>query len=186
MPRKKTRIILATAITGALAASVVVVANAGADEVAVPGRVEAESFAAQSGAQVEGTSDTGGGKNVGWLTDGDWLRFDQVTVGSTVTARIASQNTSGGSIELRSGSLTGALLSTIPVASTGGWQKWVSTTADSSTFSGSVFAVLRSKSPSDFVNINWFSFVASAPPSSAPPSSAPPATGDGWVPIDNA
>ncbi|GLY95926.1 DUF1996 domain-containing protein [Actinoplanes sp. NBRC 103695] len=40
MPRKKTRFILAATITGALAASVIVVANASADEVAEPGRAE--------------------------------------------------------------------------------------------------------------------------------------------------
>ena len=44
--------------------------------------MQAESYAAQSGAQIENTADTGGGKNVGWLANGDWLRFDGVDLGA--------------------------------------------------------------------------------------------------------
>jgi hypothetical protein len=201
MPKRKTRLILAATITGALAASVIVVANAGADEVATPGRVEAESFAEQSGAQVEGTSDTGGGKNVGWLGNGDWLRFDDVTVGTSVSARIASQNTNGGKIEIHAGTRNGTLLATIPVTSTGNWQKWATATAAATSApAGPVFAVMRTSAHADFVNVNWFEFGSASPTSSAPAPAAsssapgptssapapPPATGDGWVPIDQA
>jgi hypothetical protein len=131
---------------------------------------------------------------VGWLGNGDWLRFDKVTVGATIKARIASQNTTGGKIEIHAGTANGPLLATIPVRPTGGWQKWTTATAASATSSGAVFAVMRSSSRTDFVNVNWFELGASVPstpvssaPTSAPTSapSTPPATSDGWVPIDS-
>ena len=31
--------------------------------------------------EVQETEDTGGGQNVGWIGDGDWLRFDDVDFG---------------------------------------------------------------------------------------------------------
>jgi hypothetical protein len=121
--RRLTRIVLATAVTAALGASGVYIAGASADETTVAGRLQAESYAAQSGAQTEGTGDADGGKNVGWLADGDWLRFDGVAVtGTALSARVASDNSAGGSIELHLGSQTGTLLATFPVARTGGWQ----------------------------------------------------------------
>jgi hypothetical protein len=198
--RRLTRVTLASAVVAALAGSGVYIAGANADEVAVPGRVQAETFAAQSGAQTENTGDTDGGKNVGWLANGDWLRYDKVTVtGADLTARVASDNAAGGSIELHLGSQAGKLLATFPVARTGGWQTWKTVSAKASSVpSGAqtVFAVLKSSSPSDFVNVNWFTFGPAAPassPSSAAPSAssaAPTSTATapagGWVPVDQA
>jgi len=203
--RHTSRIFLAAAVATALAGSGVYIANASAAETVVPGRVQAESYAAQSGAQVEGTGDADGGRNVGWLAAGDWLRYDNVPVTATgLTARVASDNTAGGSIELHLGSQTGPLLATFPVARTGGWQKWTTVRATAKsvpTGKQTVFAVMKSKQRSDFVNINWFTFGATATtptspaPSSAAPSPAPvpsasatggTPTGDGWVTMDQA
>jgi hypothetical protein len=197
--RRTTRVVLGGAVAVALGASGVYIASANAGETpaATAGQLQAEAFSAQSGAQTEGTSDSGGGKDVGWLTNGDWLEYKAVTVGSaTLSARIASQNTDGGSVELRLGSATGTLLATFPVKSTGGWQKWTTVTAQAASVpSGAqnLFAVMKSKSRSDFVNLNWFTLGASAASSasSAPSSpaatasaSAPPAAG--WVDVDQA
>ena len=209
--RRVSRAVLGGAVVAALTASGVYIANASADVTAVPGRLEAEAFTAQSGAQTEETGDTGGGKNVGWLADGDWLRYDRVTVGSSVTARIASDNTTAGAIELRAGSNTGALLATIPVAKTGGWQKWTTVTAAVAkppAGEQTVVAVLKSAAKSDFVNINWFTLggtsasapgtpatspAATTPPAPTPTASTPtastpsaPAGSKGWVEVDQA
>ncbi|MEV4638867.1 DUF1996 domain-containing protein [Actinoplanes sp. NPDC049548] len=188
--RRTTRVVLATAVAVALGGSAVYIANASAAENAVPGRLQAESFAAQSGAQTENTGDADGGKNVGWLADGDWLRYDNVTVsGANLSARVASDNAAGGSIELHLGSQSGALLATFPVSRTGGWQKWTTVTAQAKSVpSGAqtVFAVLKSSQRADFVNINWFTLgtVTAAPSAPAPSTAAP--DGDGWVKIDKA
>ena len=202
--RRVTRVVLGAAVVSALGASGVYIANANAAETVVPGRLQAEAYAAQSGAQTENTGDTDGGKNVGWLGNGDWLRYDDVTVGTTVAARIASDNAAGGSIELRLGSATGTLLTSIPVARTGGWQKWETRTAAVTAPAGkqTLFAVLKSGQAGDFVNINWFTLGAATPsapapstpagtPSSVPTSGAPATTaptgdGAGWVPVDAA
>jgi hypothetical protein len=200
--RRLTRVVLGSAVAVALGASGVYIANANAAETVVPGRLQAEAFAAQSGAQTEDTGDQDGGKNVGWLGNGDWLRYDNVTIGGTVTARIASDNSIGGSIELRLGSQTGTLLTSIPVAKTGGWQKWVTKTATVKAPAGpqKLFAVMKSAQGGDFVNINWFTPGATAtttPPDTSPTTApttkppattptTPPATGAGWVVMDQA
>jgi hypothetical protein len=201
--RRTTRVVLGAAVAVALGASGVYIANANADETAVPGQLQAEAYAAQSGAQTENTGDAGGGKDVGWLADGDWLEYRGVTVAAgTLTARIASQNTDGGSIELRLGSATGTLLATFPVASTGGWQKWTTVSTKAAGVPAgaqTLFAVMKSKSRSDFVNLNWFTLGAGASTASSPTASSPTGstptgstpTGStppsaGWVDVDQA
>ncbi|KAB1934911.1 DUF1996 domain-containing protein [Micromonospora sp. ALFpr18c] len=213
--RRLTRITLASTVAVALAGSGIYIAGAQAEETAVPGRVQAEEFAAQFGAQTEGTGDTGGGRNVGWLANGDWLRYDGVSItGTDLTARVAAHNTDGGTVELRLGAQSGTLLASFPIAGTGGWQKWTTVTAKVSTVPAgaqTVFAVMRSTSRSDFVNLNWFTFgpaagtTPSASPTPSPAASTPtpaPATpgtpttpgtpntpgtpAAGWVPVDQA
>ncbi|GAA0576115.1 hypothetical protein GCM10010172_71090 [Paractinoplanes ferrugineus] len=143
--------------------------------------VQAESYAAQSGAQVEATADSGGGQNVAYLGNGDWLRYDGVNLGAagslTVQARVASA-TGTGSIELRTGSQTGPVLASFAVANTGGWQAWstqTTTVASHPTGSQTVFALLKNSTGGDFVNLNWFSFGDGAA-----------TDGPGWIPLDQA
>ena len=179
--RRTTRVVLGAALATALGASVIYLANADAGETAVPGRLQAEAYSAQSGAKTENTTDAGGGKDVGWLADGDWLEYKNVTVaGRDLAARIASQNSTGGSIELRLGSRTGKLLATFPVASTGGWQKWKSVPVKAASVPAgkqTVFLVMRSKSRSDFVNINYLTLgTAATPPPASSAAVPPPAT----------
>ncbi|MGV9214084.1 DUF1996 domain-containing protein [Micromonospora sp. RB23] len=209
--RRLARITLASGVAAALVGSGIYIAGAQAEEVAVPGRVQAESFAAQSGAQTENTGDADGGKNVGWLGNGDWLRYDGVSItDADLKARVAANNTDGGAVELRLGTQTGTLLASFPIAHTGDWQKWTTVTATASsvpTGPQTVFAVMKSASRSDFVNLNWFTFGSATgatpgAPSSSPaapttpgatpttpgatpttPSTAPVA---GWVPVDQA
>jgi hypothetical protein len=150
---------------------------AGPADALAPVVVQAESYAAQSGIQVEPTADTGGGQNVAYLAAGDWMRFDGVDLGTgslTIAARVASAIGSG-TVELRTGSLTGPLLAEFPITATGGWQSWVTATTTTATHpSGAqaVFAVMRNTGTGDFVNINWFSFETGA------------SSGTGWVDVD--
>ncbi|WP_329274881.1 DUF1996 domain-containing protein [Streptomyces sp. NBC_00691] len=143
--------------------------------------VQAESYAAQSGAGVEATADTGGGQNVAYLADGDWLRFDAVDLASgplTASARIASATGGPGTVELRTGSPTGPLLAAFQITPTGGWQNWATRTAEITTHATgpqTLFAVVRSAAPGDFVDINWFSF-----------DNGTGGTAPGWVGIDQA
>ncbi|WP_221327812.1 DUF1996 domain-containing protein [Actinoplanes sp. L3-i22] len=211
--RRTTRVILGATVVAALGASGVYIATADAGEVTVPGALQAEAFTAQSGAKTEKTSDTGGGKNVGWLANGDWLKYQGVTIGGgTLSARIASNNADGGAVEARLGSPAGPLLATFPVAKTGGWQKWTTVTAKAAAAPAgkqNLFLVMKSKSRSDFVNLNYLLLgsgsatpttppaspattteppagTPSATPSSAATSTPPAATPGGWVDVDQA
>jgi hypothetical protein len=181
--------LVAGIITVALAAATA--ATVTSANAATPLIVQAESFAAQSGVQLETTVDTGGGQDAGYLANGDWMRYDGVDLGAaggiTVGARVASATGGPGTVELRTGSLTGPLLAQIPIAATGGWQAWVTQSATGTVQTAgaqSVFAVIRGTGGADFVNINWFSFTTSGAPASSSPTATPPATG--WVDIDQA
>jgi len=73
---------------------------------------------------IEATSDTGGGYNVGWMAVGEWLRYtvDVAAAGTyTLEFRVAAR-TLGGTfhLEVNGSDVTGPM--TIP--DTGGWQAW--------------------------------------------------------------
>ncbi len=89
-------------------------------------RIPANRFAAQQGVQTADCSE--GGKCIGWIEHGDWVRYDNVDFGigaEQVEIRAASV-TEGGIIELRLNSTDGPLLGTCFVANTGDWQSWSS------------------------------------------------------------
>lgn len=122
---------------------------------------QAESYDSMSGISVEGTTDTGGGLNVGGVnnTTGDsWLAFGNVDFGTgpgSVSARVASA-VSGGTIEFRLDSPNGALIATVSVGNTGGWQNWQTVSAPTSGASGvrKLFVVFKNAAS----NLNWFNF----------------------------
>ena len=87
-------------------------------------RTEAETIAWESDIETEVCSE--GGMNVCEIENGDYIKVEDVnfdTGAASFEARVASA-TSGGNIEIRLDSLTGALVGTFPVSSTGDWQKW--------------------------------------------------------------
>jgi len=128
--------------------------------------IQAEAFDAQSGVAVEATSDTGGGQNVGWIANGDWIRFDGVEFGPSApvdfVARVASGATSGvsGLVEVRIDSATAPPIGSFAVANTGGWQSWRTVPGNITAITGrhTVYLTFTSGQPSDFVNLNWFHF----------------------------
>ncbi|MBM2615847.1 DUF1996 domain-containing protein [Actinoplanes sp. LDG1-06] len=180
--RSSPRIRVLSSAVVLLAATLVAVTAGPASAATVT--VQAEAYAAQSGAQVEPTADTGGGQNVAYLTEGDWLRYDGVDLGPagtlTVSARVASAVGSG-RVELRTGSATGPLLTQFAITPTGGWQAWTTlstSVASHPTGAQTVFAVLRTSTGGDFVNLNWFSFGTGGTGGTG--------GGEGWVPVDTA
>ena len=89
-------------------------------------RTSAGAFAAQHGIQTE--PNTEGGKNVGWIEHGDWVRYDKVDFGQDTNQMEirASSATHGGIIEIRLDTPDGELLGMCPVPNTGGWHMWSS------------------------------------------------------------
>ena len=47
------------------------------------GTIQAESFNAQSGTQLEATTDAGGGQDIGFIANGDWASYPNVDFGSS-------------------------------------------------------------------------------------------------------
>src|SRR5258708_12280796 len=41
----------------------------------IPGKIEAENYKAMSGIGTQTTTDIGGGRNVGWINQGDWMDY---------------------------------------------------------------------------------------------------------------
>ncbi|WUH89248.1 discoidin domain-containing protein [Streptomyces sp. NBC_00433] len=122
----------------------------GGTPAAVPGTVQAENYDTggqgsaynadsgngngtayrADGIDLEATSDTGGGYNLGWTSGGQWFRYT-VNVASagtyTVGLRVAAPAAVTGALHLSDAS--GADLSgAVNLAATGGWQNWATAT----------------------------------------------------------
>jgi beta-glucanase (GH16 family) len=130
------------------------------------GTIQAESYNAQSGTGLEATTDTGGGQDLAFLANGDWVRYDNVDFGSTgatqFLARVASGAGGGvsGLVEVRLDALGNAPVGSFGVANTGGWQSWRTVPANVTRITGvhTVYVTFTSGQPADFVNLNWFTF----------------------------
>ena len=134
-------------------------------------RIEAESFADQAGIQTEGTSDDGGGDNVGWLANGDWTRYDRIDFGegaAEVDLRVASAVTTNGRLEVRLDALDSPSVASVAMPNTGGWQSWRTVSAQlSETVSGVrdvYLVVVNDPAWQDVGNVNWLTFTATQPP----------------------
>src|SRR5829696_8411157 len=121
-------------------------------------KIEAESFTAMSGIQTEFTQDAGGGLNVGWIEQGDWMDYS-VTVPSsgtyTINLRVATPNP-GAQLQIKRSD--GLVLSTANLPNTWGWQSWqtISTTI---TLSAGTQTIRVQSSSSQGYNINWLEIV---------------------------
>jgi glucosylceramidase len=134
--------------------------RSGGYTVAATSQIQASSYNDESSVETETTSDTGGGYNVGYISDGSWLHFKNIIFGSGVTsvnARTASQG-NGGTAEFHLDSPTGTLVGTATLPVTGGWQNWTTVSASISGASGvhDLYLVFKGKPP--IGNINWFKF----------------------------
>jgi hypothetical protein len=97
----------------------------------------ANAFAAHHGVQTAPSSE--GGQCIGWIEDGDWVRYEGVDFGKgTKELEIrAASATAGGVIEIHQDFPEGDLLGTCRVPNTGGWQSWSSFKAALKPVSGS-------------------------------------------------
>lgn len=128
-------------------------------------KIEAESFTSQSGTRLETTSDKGGGQNVSYISNGNWLRFDDITLGDNalLNFRVArNTGTDAGHIEVRQGSTTGTLLAQIDVPETGGWQAWETISIPVAPVIGQqdiylVFVETSTSNNGTLFNLNWWS-----------------------------
>ncbi|MCW8126590.1 carbohydrate-binding protein [Microbulbifer halophilus] len=116
---------------------------------------EAEDYSSMSGVQLEATTDTGGGENVGWIETGDWMAYAGMSLPAAGTYRIemrvASPSGGSASLDLNAGQTQ---LGTVNIPATGDWQNWQTVSME----------VQLPAGPFDFGiyaaqggwNINWF------------------------------
>ncbi|WP_432992543.1 galactose-binding domain-containing protein [Dactylosporangium sp. CA-233914] len=123
----------------------------GGTPAAIPGTVQAENYDTggpglaynvtsvngsangyrADGVDLESTSDTGGGYNLGWTSGGQWFKYtvDVATAGQyTLSLRVAAPSAVTGALHLAGASganLTGA----VNIPATGDWQAWSTATA---------------------------------------------------------
>lgn len=122
--------------------------------------IQAENYVKMSGVVNETTSDIGGGKNVGYIDTGDWMSYDNTvldvpyTTSYKVTYRVAS-NKSLVSLQLYDLD-TGAVIDTIAVPNTAGWQAWVDFAQTVSLPAGKKRFGIRSLKGA--FNLNWIKF----------------------------
>jgi endoglucanase len=117
-------------------------------------RIEAENWTSMSGVQTENTSDAGGGKDVGWIDNGDWMNYTYNAPASgtfTVSLRIATIY-SGSQFQIKNSA--GTVLATVNVPITGGFQTWQTITASVNLPAGSQTLRLQSSGSAGY-NINW-------------------------------
>jgi Beta-1,3-glucanase/Carbohydrate binding module (family 6) len=128
--------------------------------------IQAESASARNGTQTEACGDVGGGLDVGWISDGDWLKYPGVDFGASspnqFLARLASGAAAGvsGAIRARVDSVSGPILAEIDFGNNGGWQQWQTVPANivSQVTGVHDLYLAFAGSTSDFVNVNWFTF----------------------------
>ena len=145
--------ITVTTQDGAFTASSAITVTVPSTYTRVPARIQAQDYDDMSGVQTEGTSDTGGVLNVGWIDQGDWMDYN-INVPSAgnyeVDLRVASIN-SGRQLQLRS---NGNSLATVTVPNTGNWQNWQTVSTTVSLTAGD--QTLRILASAGGWNINWF------------------------------
>ncbi len=117
--------------------------------------IQAEDYSAMSGIQVEATTDTGGGSNVGYTETGDWLAYNNINFPTTgsylIEYRVASGVTGGRlSSDLNGGTI---ILGNVDIPNTGGWQNWQTVTQTVNVNAGTYnFGIYIQNTG---MNINW-------------------------------
>lgn len=123
---------------------------------------EAEDFSEQSGVSVDTTKDLDGAKEIELIKNGAWTSYAGINFGDNPKASIpfhvrAAAKKQGGTIELRLDSITGELIGTISVTSTGQWTKYKTFSTSLTGVSGIHTLYLRYTGGAGYLfNLNWF------------------------------
>ncbi len=133
-------------------------------------QIQASSFNTVSWLETEPTTDTLGGYDLGYASDGSYAVYQNVSfpAGITnVTARVASAGT-GGALKFLLDSPTGPFVGSVTIPVTGGWQTWTNVSGSISGVSGvhNLYVVFSAPGSTAIGNLNSFEF--SPPPAAAP------------------
>ena len=112
------------------------------------------------GVDIEITSDSGGGYNVGWIDDGEWLEYTIFVKEPgfyTLDLRVAGPN-DGCTVQVFCGGRDKTGQWSVP--NTGGWQSW--TTISRSVFLEYGRQKMRLEMPAGWFNLNWIQLTPAA------------------------
>ena len=118
-------------------------------------QIEAESYSAMAGVQLEACSE--GGQDVGWIDTNDWMAYNSISFPTSGTYKVEYRVASAGggrlSLDLNAGSIQ---LGQLAVPATGGWQNWTTIShtvnINAGTYNVGVFAQQGGW------NLNWIKF----------------------------
>ena len=134
------------------------------EPVKIPGKIQAESYIAMDGVQIE--PDEEGEPNLGWINDGDWSSYlvNVPTAGTyKVRARVASGAEEKSTVVIAdsAGNALGSL--TVDPAKTTGWNDWYESETEIELPAGEQKLVLQySGGESYLLNIDWFELEATS------------------------
>ena len=117
------------------------------------------------GLETETTSDTNGGYDLGFSSDGDYAVYKNMDFGTGVagvTTRLACNGNCGGTLEFHLDSVSGTLAASVTIPATATWQTWTTTAATPASATGvhDLYVVFKAppSSTSSLGNFNWFQF----------------------------
>jgi endoglucanase len=123
-------------------------------------RIEAENYTSMNGVVKENTSDAGGGQNLAYIDYGDWMDYSvSVPSAGTYSVNLRVASPSGGQLQIKSSS--GAVLATVNIPNTGGWQNWQTVSANISLSAGAQSVRIYSSASAGW-NINWWEIAGSS------------------------
>ncbi|MFF8470736.1 ThuA domain-containing protein [Streptomyces griseus] len=120
---------------------------------------------ANGGAETGSRADASGGKRLIEIEAGDWIAFEPVNLKGVESVTVgASSGGLGGTVEFRAGSPTGAMLGSVSIPNTGGWEKLVSPTTKLKDPGGTttLYAVFThpdwAPGKADLLSVDWLHF----------------------------
>ncbi|MER7273185.1 carbohydrate-binding protein [Dactylosporangium sp. NPDC000244] len=130
--------------------------------------IEAESYNSQSGTQIVTTATASGGKEVGYTSNNDWMKYDGVNFGgrnpNMVTFRYSSGRPASQAftLEFHAGSATGPVIAAPGLLGTGSWTTYKEISFNVSNLPAgttSITAVTKVGDSADVLDLDWFKFV---------------------------
>jgi hypothetical protein len=107
---------------------------------------------------IENTTDEGGGYNVGWIANGEWLEYTtQIKPGKyNLKVRVASAVSNPGSLQVKAGDRS---IANFDINGTGNWQSWQTLTVPNVEITGDEAHRLRLEmGDGGLYNVNWLEF----------------------------
>jgi hypothetical protein len=119
----------------------------------------------RSSKQTGATTGVGGGCDVGWISNGNWIAFNNVGFHARGLTKLTTTVSSGitGLAQVAIGSPTAFPVAVFAISSTGtgGWQSWKTIWVNIMTVPGihTMYMAFVSGQPKDFVNVNWVGYL---------------------------